>query len=242
MKMEKTIGLLLIAGAIGVLIPYTVLTIIFNYPDILRQDAGAVLTRFHEGGSALILTWWAFAILGLPLLIAYILIGQKFGGRPGFIKWVTTIGVISGIAQVIGLLRWVFVVPVIADIYVKADDAATKEAARISFQTIHQFAGVLLGEHMGQLFTIVWTMMISYAFIRLKFFPRWVSWLGFTASVIYLMAQAELFATVIPGFPVWNMAGFIGSTLWLFWLVCVGILFIRKAEAPDHKPIRSQWH
>jgi Domain of unknown function (DUF4386) len=227
MKKEKTIGLLLIAGAIGVFIPYTILTITFEYPGILRQDAGTLLTKFHDGGSSLVLTWWAFAILGLPLLIAYILIGQKFENKPGFIKWVTTFGVISGVVQIIALLRWVFVIPVLANSYVSANDAATKAAAKISFLTIHQFGGVLLGEHIGQLFTIIWTVMISYAFIKLNFFPKWISWLGISAAVIYLFAQAELFATVIPGFPVWGMAGFIGSTLWLIWLIIIGIKFLK---------------
>src|SRR4249919_1396281 len=97
MKTEKTIGILLIAGAIGVFIPYTVLTMTFEYPDILRQDTGTILNKFHNGGSSLILTWWAFAILALPLLIAYILIGQKLENKLGFIKWVTTFGIISGI-------------------------------------------------------------------------------------------------------------------------------------------------
>lgn len=226
MTKEKTTGLLLIAGAIGVLIPYTILTITFEYPDILRHDTGVILTRFHSGGSSLIFTWWTFAILGLPLLIAYILIGQKFENKLGFIKWVTTIGVISGIAQIVALLRWVFVVPALANYYMSGD-AAAKTSAIISFQTVHQFGGVLLGEHVGQLFTIIWTIMISYAFIKLNTFSKWVSWLGIVASVIYLMAQAELFATVIPGFPVWNMAGFTGSTLWLIWLIIVGIKFIK---------------
>ena len=227
MKNEKAIGLLLIMGAIGVFIPYTILTITFDYPDILRQDPGIILSRFQDGGSRLILTWWSFAILGIPLLIGYILIGQKFENRLGFIRWVTTLGIISGIAQIIGLLRWVFVVPVLADAYVSSNDVATKAATKISFQTIHQFAGVLLGEHIGQLFTIVWTVMISYAFIRLNFFQKWISLLGIGVSVIYLVAQAELFATVIPGFPVWDLAGFIGSTLWLLWLIIVGIKFLR---------------
>jgi hypothetical protein len=227
MKKEKTIGLLLIAGAIGVFVPYTILTMTFEYPAILRQDAGTILTKFHDGGSSLILTWWAFAILGLPLLIAYILIGQKLENKLGFIRWVTTLGVISGIVQIIALLRWVFVIPVIASSYVSADDAATKAAAIVSFQTVHQFGGVLLGEHLGQLFTIAWTVMISYALIKLNVFPKWISWLGIIASVIYLMAQAELFATIIPGFPVWHMAGFIGSTLWLIWLLIVGIKFLK---------------
>lgn len=227
MKTEKTIGILLIAGAIGVLVPYTILTMTFDYPDILRQDTGAILTRFHNGGSSLILTWWAFAILGLPLLIAYIMIGQLLENRPRFMRWATTIGVISGIVQIIGLLRWVFVVPVLANQYVAGTDAAAKSAAIVSFQTIHQFGGVLLGEHLGQLFTIIWTVMVSLAFIRLRYFARWVGLFGIIASVIYFFAQAELFQTVIPGFPAWDMAGFIGSTLWLVWLVMVGVKFWR---------------
>ncbi len=105
MKQEKTIGVLLILGAVGVFIPYTILTIIFEYPDILREDTGVILTKFHKGGSGLIFTWWAFAILGLPLLIAYILIGQLFKGQTGSIKWATTFGIISIIVQNIGLLR-----------------------------------------------------------------------------------------------------------------------------------------
>lgn len=227
MKQEKIIGYLLIAGAIGVFIPYTILTITFEYPDILRQDAGTILTRFHNGGSSLIFTWWAFAILGLPLLIAYILIGQMFENKVGFIRWTTTIGVVSGMVQIIGLLRWVFVVPVIANTYATSDGPATREAATLTFQTIHQAGGVLLGEHLGQLFTVLWTIMISVAFIKLRFFPAWVSWLGIIASIIYLLAQGELFATVVPGFPAWAMAGFIGSTLWLVWLVITGIMFIK---------------
>lgn len=193
----------------------------------MRQDAGTLLTKFHNGGSSLILTWWAFAILGQPLLIADVLIGQKLENKLSFIKWVTTLGVISGIVQIIALLRWVFVIPVIADTYVSSGDMATKAAAIISFKTFHQFGGVLLGEHLGQLFTIIWTVMISYAFLRLNLISKWVSWLGICASLIYLMAQAELFATVIPGFPVWDMAGFIGSTLWLVWLIIVGAKFIK---------------
>lgn len=67
MKTEKTIGILFIVGAIGVLVAYTFLTIIFDYPNILRQETGIILIKFHEGGNRLVWTWWAFAILGLPL-------------------------------------------------------------------------------------------------------------------------------------------------------------------------------
>lgn len=227
MKQEKTIGWLLIAGAAGVFIPYTILTIIFEYPDILRQDTGVILTKFHEGGNRLIGTWFAFALLGLPLIPAYILIGQKLEKKSTVIRVATTIGIAGLLVQMIGLLRWTFVVPILADSYLQATDEATKSAAIIGFKMIHQFAGVLLGEHLGQLFTIIWTVLISFSLLKLKLIPKWIGWLGFTSSFIYLLAQAELLSTVIPQFPVWDLAGFIGSTLWLIWLIIIGIRFMK---------------
>lgn len=225
MKINQSIGGLFIAGAIALFIPYTMLTIMFEYPDILRQDTAVILTKFHEGGSRLIWTWFAFAVTGLPLLPAYILLGQKLETNSPLVRIATTIGVIGLVVQMVGLLRWTFVVPVLADTFVTASDEPTKAAAIVAFRTIHQFGGVILGEHLGQLFTIAWTVVISLSFAKLKLFPKWVHVLGLVSSFIYLLAQAELFATVMPGFPVWEMAGFIGSTLWLVWLVVVGVKF-----------------
>lgn len=227
---EKRIGWALIIGAVGVFTPYTILSNIFEYPDILREAPGVVLTKFHNGGSTLIFTWLAFALMGLPLLVAYSLIGKKLETKFPFVRWVTTIGVVSGVLQIIGLLRWVFVVPVLATDFVNTSSPARQEAIEISFKVIHQFGGVLLGEHLGQLFTIIWTVFISVALLKVNIIPKWLAWWGFIASFIYFLAQAELFATVIPSFPVIDMAGFIGSTLWLLWLILVGVKFIKAGK------------
>lgn len=221
MKTEKIIGILLILGAIGILVPYTILTIIFDYPNILRQETGIILTKFHEGGNRLIWTWWAFAILGLPLLEAYVLLGQKLEQKFYFVRWGTTLGLIGLLVQMIGLLRWTFVVPVLANNFVSGNEM-TKEASKVGFQIIHQYGGVLLGEHIGQLFTIAWTIMMTSAFAQLKLFPKWTIWLGYISSFIYLLAQTELFATVMPNISVVGLAGLIGSTLWIIWLIAIG--------------------
>jgi hypothetical protein len=73
--------------------------------------------------------------------------------------------------------------------------------------------------------------MMASAFAKLNLFPKWVSWLGYVASAIYLLAQGDLFATVIPGFPVGDLAGLLGSTLWLVWLIVVGAQFLRTWQA-----------
>jgi hypothetical protein len=226
MKTEKTIGISLIAGALGVLIPYIILARLFDYPNILREESGVILVKFHEGGQQLIWTWWAFAMLGLPLLKAYVLIGQKLESQFTFVRWATTVGIIGLIVQMIGLLRWTFVVPVLANNFI-AGSEITKEASKIGFQMIHQFGGVLLGEHIGQLFTIMWTVMITFAFAQLEYFPKWIIVLGYVSSFIYLLAQTELFETVIPTVFVIDWAGLIGSTLWIIWLIAVGVCMLK---------------
>jgi hypothetical protein len=100
----------------------------------LRQDAGIILTRFHEGGASLIFVWFLFAILGLPLILAYVSIGQKLENKFYFVRWATTLGVISGIVQIIGLLRWTFVVPVLANNFVTAVGESTKESIKLRFR------------------------------------------------------------------------------------------------------------
>jgi hypothetical protein len=229
--MKKIIGILLIAGAIGVIVPYTILTITFDYPDILRKDVGEVLTRFHAGGTNLIITWWLFAVLGLPMLVAYIQLGQLYRKLSSSISWITAIGVIGLVVQIVGLLRWTFVVPIIAANFVTGD-VFDQKVSKVVFQVVHQYGGVVLGEHLGQLFTIIWMLGITIILHKHQLVRRGIILLGYTATVIYLLAQAELFATVISNFPVWDLAGFIGSTLWLVWLIALGtsLLFTKSTQ------------
>ena len=224
--MKKT-GILFILGAIGVFVPYTILTIIFQYPDILREPAGTILTKFNEGGTPLILTWWAFAVLGLPLIVAYSRTGALLRTSHPQLTWTNTLGITGLIAQMIGLLRWVFVVPVLAQDYATGD-AIVQQSSITAFKIVHQFGGVLLGEYIGQLFTIIWTITMSWGLWKAGFIPKWIAVLGYISSSIYLLAQTELFQTVIPSFPVVGFAGFLGSTLWLVWLVGVGVVFMRQ--------------
>ncbi len=214
-------GWLLMAGAWGVLIPYILLSIHFEYPQILREDPLVILSKFQAGGVPLIMTWLAFAVLGLPLLVAYVMLGKKLEGKWAPARWLTTFGVISMVAQMAGLLRWVFVVPVLAR-HLPAGDPATEQALRIAFEVQHQAGGVLLGEFVGQFFTVVWTIGMAWGLWKQGLIPGWLMWVGLIGAGIYGLGQGELFATVIPGLAHISWAGFAGSSLWLIWLMLLG--------------------
>jgi hypothetical protein len=228
-QFRKLVGWIFIAAPILINIPYTMLIMSFDYPDILRQPAGDVLTRFHEGGTGLILTWWAFAIVGLPLVFSIVGLHRILHREDTpYLPTATVLGVTSAFAQMFGLLRWTFVVPVLANTYTDpASSQAAKDAATIVFQAVHQYGGVIIGEHIGQTFTIIWMLMVSLAMFKSPLFRPWLGWFGIVSSLIYLMAQLELFATVIPQTPVVSVAGLIGSLLWLVWLILVGVELVR---------------
>jgi len=226
----RTSGFLLIIGAILVFIPYTILTIIFNYPDILRLPAGVILEAFHHGGTSLILVWLAFALSGIPLVIAFSKVGEFVSGKQAGVKWITTLGIVGGVAQIIGLLRWVFVVPVLARLYAGSQSVAEQDAIEVSFLMIHQSGGVLLGEHVGQLLTVIWTAGMSIVLFRLAVISKTVAASGIIISSVYFLAQAELLATVIPSLPEISWAGFAGSTAWLIWLIALGNTFLRMKK------------
>lgn len=225
---QRMTGVLLILGALLVNIPYTLLIVNFNYPDILREPAGVVLTQFQQGGTGLIFTWLGFAWAGLPLFFAIALL-QPLLARPGtpYLWSGTVAGLIGAITQMIGLLRWPFVVPVLAGLYTDpTSSAGTKEAVTIVFQAIHQYGGVVIGEHIGQSFTILWMVIVSLALLRSPLVKPWLAWFGWLAALVYATAQTELLATVIPTFPVVPEAGLVGSLLWLAWMIALGIVLI----------------
>ncbi|MFN8384393.1 MAG: DUF4386 domain-containing protein [Anaerolineales bacterium] len=231
-KLRKLTGFFFIIGAILVNIPYTLLIMNFDYPDILRQPTEEILTRFQAGGTSLIYTWLAFAWVGLPMLFGALLLKRVLEKENSpFLETATTIGVIGFIVQVVGLLRWVFVIPVLARLFTDpTTDSVTKAAIPAVFIAVHQYGGVILGEHLGQFLIIIWMSIISGIIYKSKIFSKWVAWLGWFASAIYILAQTELFATAIPTFPVIDWAGLYGSLLWILWMIVLGVYLVKYKE------------
>ncbi len=232
-KIKNIAGWSFIIGAILINIPYTLLIMNFNYPDILRETPQTILKQFHNGGNGLIFQWLAFAWVGFPILIGIILLYKIFDEEKISVGQLATVfGIFAIIFQLVGLLRWVFVVPVLASNFVNPSaSTSTKDSIVVAFQVIHQYGGVLLGEHLGQLFTIIWTVLVSFAMFKSSIFRKWLGWFGLLTSLIYFCAQTELFQTIIPNFYVIPEAGLIGSILWLIWMMIMGIYLVRYKEA-----------
>ena len=126
-----------------------------------------------------------------------------------------------------------FVVPPLADSYVSGD-ATTRAAVDAAWTAQHQFGGALLGEHLGQLLAIGWSVTLSVIILRTRVLPRWLGVAGLVVSALYLTNQGDILATAVPGFPVWDLGGLIGSTGWGLWVAALGVvLLLRPARSPS---------
>ena len=88
----------------------------------------------------------------------------------------------------------------------------------------------MLGEHLGELLGIAWTVRVSVVILRTAVLPRWIGWAGLVAGVLYLANQGDILATAVPDFPVWDAAGLLGSTAWGLWTILLGVgLYLRQS-------------
>src|SRR4051794_22365273 len=140
---RRLAGLSFIVFPLAIQVPFLRLARTFRYPDILREPPGDILTAFQQGGSALIANWYLFAAT-IPLFLVGALLLPLPIAR--------VFAAISAAVQMTGLLRWVFVVPVLAEQYAEAATEQARSSIATIFMVQHQALGVVLGEHLGQFF------------------------------------------------------------------------------------------
>lgn len=227
----RVTGALFVVSALAFAAAATTLSVTFDWPDILREPASVVLPAFVAGGPGLVWIWfataWTYGLLAVPVLLLPAALGLR--DHP-VMRVATYAGAASVLLSLIGFLRWVFVVPPLASSYVRGD-VTTQAAVDAAWTAQHQFGGALLGEHLGQLLVIAWSVALSVIILRSGILPRWLGAAGFVVSVIYLLNQGDILATAVPGFPVWDLAGLLGSTGWGLWVAALGVcVLIRSAR------------
>src|SRR5918911_2363570 len=196
---RRLAGVLLILTPIAFNLFFTLLSVTFEYPDILRQPAGYVLERFDAGGTGLVATWYCFmltAVLFVPLvvLVHRVLAGDgREAGEPFYLGLATTFGIVASVMQFLGLVRWPFLVPYLADSYTDpASSEATKESVAVVFEAFNRYAGVAVGEHLGYLFTGLWTVLVALAMFGSALpFRRWLSLIGIVSAVGIFVGTLE---------------------------------------------------
>ena len=168
MSLDRSAAALLIALPIAFNTFFFLLGRLFEYPAVLRQPVGVVLSRFHAGGLRLKLTWYGFTLTAVLLAPLAVLLGQVLArDELEIVPVATTIGVLAAVVQFLGLARWPFLVPALARTYEDPEStAATREATAVVFDSFNRYLGVAVGECLGYLLTGAWTVLTAVAMLQ----------------------------------------------------------------------------
>ena len=211
----RLLGLATIGEALLFNLAFARLAARFDYPDILRRPAGEVLERFAAGGPGLILDWYglaASALLMVPIALGLALCGQAASPRQ---VAAAILGSLAGMAQAIGLLRWVFAVPALA---------ALPHADAAAFTLLNQWDGVAIGEHIGALATaglmIVMAPLLGGPIARLL--------ARSSAALMILGAGEGLMLAIGKDGSLLGLAAMSGFLGFSGWLVLTGVGLMRR--------------
>jgi hypothetical protein len=226
MTTQIATGLLLLVLPLAYNVLFTVLARTFDYPDILRQPTNDILRRFADGGSKLVLTWWCFAMTAVLLAPAVVLFSHAVGdANATVVALATTFGVLAALVQFLGLIRWPLAVPYLARTATDpSTDRATEAAVEVTFQTLNRYLGVAVGEHLGYLFTGLWTAFAGVALIQSELLSPAFGIAGIAIAPLFVLGAAEFVGPFeLDGWKVSGAVVPIAYVGWSIWLLAVGI-------------------
>jgi len=223
MKLTTVTGFLLILVPIAFNVTFLMLGRAFEYPDILRKPTDYILRQFKAGGTSLRRLWYIFTFSAILFTPVPVLVHQVFQPEvPWFLVIGTTLGVLAGAVQFLGLIRWPFLVSSLAEMYTQPKATpATREAVEVVFQAFHRYVGVAIGEHLGYLFTSVWTILLCMAIIATRSVSPVFGWLGLLPAIGVFVGVFEE-----TGFKAASTINAISYLLWSVWLIAFGIALL----------------
>jgi Domain of unknown function (DUF4386) len=228
MDSRIVLGLALIALPVAFNVLFTALAKIFEYPDILRHEPPEILTRFRAGGRRLILVWWAFMLTALAMVPLSALLAAELAPAGATLALLSlALGVAAGLTQTLGLARWPFLVPVLAERYAAAGTDAERTALTVVFEAAHRFLGVAVGEHLGYLLTGAWTGVVGLALIASPTGSDILGGLGIILGLALVVGSLEFVGR--SGDRGWSVAeklvpiAYVG---WSVWLLALGVMFL----------------
>ncbi|HEX6021442.1 MAG TPA: DUF4386 domain-containing protein [Solirubrobacter sp.] len=211
-------ALLLIAVPLAFNGAFALLAARFDYPDVLRRPTSEVLARFRNGGTSLILLWWGFALTAVAMVPLVVLLSSALGDADAtLLSLATWVGVIAAVVQFLGLMRWPFLVPYLA----QAD--ADEQMVDLVFQAFHRYLGAAVGEHLGYLFTGAWTTLAGVALVQSSAAPAWLGAVGIVIGPVLASCSLEF---VGRGWKSAERLTPVAYIAWSLWLVATGVALL----------------
>ncbi|HJX42449.1 MAG TPA: DUF4386 family protein [Geodermatophilus sp.] len=233
---RRPTGWLLIGTTVVNVAAVAVLSTVFAWPGVLDEGAAVALPAFAAEQTWIVSAFYAFAlasILLVPISLGLHRIVDPTGSRaPLLAPTVTAAGILTGVFQVLGWIRWPLTVPGLADAYL--DPAATdaqRTATASSYDLVNAYAGGALGEHLGWLFQAAWGLGIAVLLLRTRATSRVLAVTGAVLTVAWSVPFLLADAVPAAGAGLLGTAGFTAYALWFAWNAALGIALLRARRS-----------
>lgn len=222
---QRAAGVLLIAQWVLMIATLAILTPAINWPASLDNPAGVMLPLLVEQRAAVAVGYTSYLLSALLLIpIALLLAHLLRSTDHQLVRVATGLGVLAGLAKLIGIGRWLFLMPALANAYSDPQTSAgTREALAVTFDAFNAYAGGI-GEVFGvMLLAGLWTALISLALLRSH---RRLGIFGLLAAALLLLGLADVYGVELG--PILIIQG----VVWQFWMLALGIVLVRGRMAP----------
>lgn len=183
-----------------------------NLP-LITEERGAVV--FGYG------TYLAYSLLIAPLAVMlYFVLGKDDEASP-LLAVAAAVGVMSALARSLGIGRWLFAMPFLAEIYLDPSSGeATRQAVSVAYVALNEYSGRGRGAARGVSLTgALWVGLVSVAMLRSGRFPRWLGVLGLLAALLLLQGPLS-----VVGLGVGLIFAVIGGNVLLVWMLALAIV------------------
>lgn len=203
--------LVLVAG-------FAMLAAVFDFPEILRRSAAERLTLFLSQAAIVRPAYWVLALTGFTQIGMAVFLYQAFRDRTATVHLFSLIfGVLTGVLQTLGFLRWAILVPYLAHAMVDPGVSdITRQSIALVEGSFNRYAGMAVGEHAANLSLGLWTLCLGLGMRRSPLFDRRLGTAGMVlAPFAFVLALEQL--EVAPA--VLQRAADLVFPAWVVWLV-----------------------
>ncbi len=228
---RRTTGALLLVFAVLNLVAVVLLAVAFGWPAVLGEPAAVALPAFAAAAPAVVTGFMLFTLLSVALVPISIGIHRVIGSGGLWLPTVTAFGILSGLTQTLGWIRWPLVVPGLATTWLDPGTSPELRAAtESSYELINSYAGAALGEYLGWLFQALWAVGIAVLLVRSGALGRTTAAVGSALTAVW--ALSFLVGPFVPVLAdgLAGTAAFTAYGAWLLWLGAVGSRFVRSSE------------
>lgn len=176
--------------------PLIILGGAINWPASLDEPASVNLPLILEEAGAVKLGYFLYLIYSVLVIPVALVISRVVAGAQGpntLLQIANGFAVGSAVLRVLGIIRWLIPMPLLAQVYTDpATTAATREAVTIMYEMLNGYAGSV-GEVLGVgLFAALWVAATSIVILRDGSLPRWVGGYGFLTALALMAGLLEI--------------------------------------------------